>query len=172
MTRLQSLYPGILVLPLSVSLALAQHTHPSPPKSHAPAAPAAPAMPAADSAAIIATVERFHALLEAGDTLAVARMLAPDMTVLESGSLESRADYLSHHLHADAAFAKAVKGVRRITMVASRGDVAWTIALSTNKGTFRARSVNSRGVELMVLTRSESGWLINAIHWSSARGDG
>ena len=128
--------------------------------------PAKPAT-APDSAAIVATVERFHAMLEAADTLGVARLLTPDLTVLESGSLETRAEYLAHHLHSDAAFAKAISGARRVVSLTQRGDVAWTIAESNVKGTFRNRPVDSRGVELMVLTRTDAGWMISAIHWSS-----
>ncbi len=120
-----------------------------------------------DSAAIVATVNRFHEMLETADTLGAARLLTPDLTVLESGSLETRAEYLAHHLHSDAAFAKAIPGGRRVVSVEQRGDVAWTIAESNAKGTFRDRPVDSRGVELMVLTRTDAGWMISAIHWSS-----
>lgn len=124
---------------------------------------------AADSAAIVATVERFHSLLVAGDSASVARLLAPDLTVLESGGIENRAEYLGHHLGADMEFAKAVRADRRVIAVRRQGNVAWLVASSSAQGTFRDRPVDSRGAELIVLSRLGSGWLIRAIHWSSQR---
>jgi ketosteroid isomerase-like protein len=114
-------------------------------------------------------VERFHALLARGDSAAAVQLLAPDLTVLESGGVETRAQYLGHHLGADMAFAGAVPSERRVVAFFQEGDVAWTAATSTSRGEFRERKVDSRGAELMVLTRSGAGWLIRAIHWSSRR---
>jgi hypothetical protein len=48
-----------------------------------------------------------------------------------------------------------------------RGDVAWTSAVSTTRGTYRGKAVSSTGAESMVLTRGAEGWTISAIHWSS-----
>jgi ketosteroid isomerase-like protein len=132
-------------------------------------AQAAPAKGATDSVAVVATVERFHALLARGDSAAAVQLLAPDLTVLESGGVETRAQYLGHHLGADMAFARAVPSERRVVAFFQEGDVAWTAATSTSRGEFRERKVDSRGAELMVLTRSGAGWLIRAIHWSSRR---
>ena len=134
------------------------------------AAPAAPATVRAsqdDSAAVAATVLRYHAALEAGDSLAALALLTDDAIVLESGGVESRAEYRSHHLASDIAFARAVKGVRSSVRVVVRGDAAWASSTSTTQGRYRDRAVNSLGAELMVLTRTADGWRIAAIHWSS-----
>jgi uncharacterized protein (TIGR02246 family) len=122
---------------------------------------------AADSAAVAAVVERFHRALAAGDSARALSLLAPDAVVLESGGVESRAEYRSHHLPADIEFARAVPGQRGPVRVRVRGDVAWATSTSTTQGEFRGRAVNSAGAELMVLTRSPGGWRIAAIHWSS-----
>jgi ketosteroid isomerase-like protein len=122
-----------------------------------------------DSAAVIAVVERFHAALRAGDSVTVVAQLAPDVVVLESGDIETRAAYLAHHLPADIEFAKAVTSQRDPALVQIRGDVAWTSSTAKTRGTFRGREVNSVGAELMVLTRTPDGWKISAIHWSSHR---
>jgi ketosteroid isomerase-like protein len=124
---------------------------------------------AADSAAVIATVERFHALLARADSAAAVRLLAPDLTVLESGDVESRSEYLAHHLGADMAFAKAVASDRKLVGFGQEGNVAWTTTATVSRGQFRDRKIDSRGAELIVLTRSGSGWIIRSIHWSSRR---
>lgn len=120
-----------------------------------------------DSAAVVAVVDRFHAALAEGDTAAVQGLLTADALVLESGGLEDREEYFSHHLPADMEFAAAVERERRPVRVEIRGDVAWAMATSTATGSFRERAVDSDGAELMVLTRAGGDWRIAAIHWSS-----
>jgi ketosteroid isomerase-like protein len=115
------------------------------------------------------TVERFHQALARGDGAAALALLAPNATILESGNLETVAEYRANHLPADIEFARAVKEGRTPTLVTIRGDVAWAVATSVTQGTFHGRPINSAGAELMVLTRSPSGWRIVAIHWSSHR---
>jgi ketosteroid isomerase-like protein len=120
-----------------------------------------------DSADVATVVERYHRALAAGDSLAALALLADDAVILESGGVESRQEYRSHHLADDIAFARAVKGTRSAVHVAVEGNVAWTTATSTTRGKYRGRAVNSAGAELMVLTRTPGGWKIRAIHWSS-----
>jgi ketosteroid isomerase-like protein len=122
-----------------------------------------------DSALIVAVVEKFHSALAASDSAAVKSLLANDVVVLESGELENRAEYLAHHMGADMEFARTVKSERKVVSVTRNGDSAWLVAKSTTVGTFKGRAINSQGAELMVLTKSGSGWKIRAIHWSSAR---
>ena len=122
-----------------------------------------------DSTAAVAVVERFHTLLATGDSVAAVQLLSPDLVVLESGGVETRAEYLGHHLGADMQFAMAVPSERGIVGFHQEGDVVWVAGTSTSRGTFRDRKIDSRGAELVVLTRSGSGWLIRAIHWSSRR---
>ncbi len=121
----------------------------------------------ADSAAVVSVVERYHRALESADSVGALALLAGDAVILESGGIETREEYRSHHLPADIAFARAVKGVRSPIRVVVRGDVAWATSTTTTQGDFRGRPVNSAGAELMVLTRTTDGWKINAIHWSS-----
>lgn len=120
-----------------------------------------------DSAAVLATVSQFHAALAAGDSLAALALLTDDAIVLESGSVETRAEYRSHHLASDVAFARAVTTERLPLQVTVRGGVAWVSLTSTTKGEYRERPVDSAGAELVVLTRADDGWKIAAVHWSS-----
>ena len=122
-----------------------------------------------DSDAVAEVVSHFHAALEAGDSIAALALLSDDITVLEAGSIESRAEYRAHHLPADIEFARAIKSQRGETSVHIKGDVAWTITSTTTNGTFRERTIDSVGAELMVLVRTHAGWRIAAIHWSSRR---
>lgn len=120
-----------------------------------------------DSAAVVEVVERYHAALAAGDTATAMSLLAPDAVVLESGGIETREEYRSHHLPADMAFARAVPRERGPIRVRINGNSAWAASTSTSRGTFREREIDSQGAELMVLRRTEAGWRIEAIHWSS-----
>ena len=120
-----------------------------------------------DSAAVAATVERFHAAVVAGDSTLALSLLALEAVVLESGGIETREEFRAHHLPADIAFAQAVKTEHGPMHVFVRGDVAWVSSTSTTTGEYRGRPVNSAGAELVVLARVGQEWKISAIHWSS-----
>lgn len=120
-----------------------------------------------DSAAVVAVVDAFHAALQQADTATVRRLLSEDVVVQEGGGVEDRAEYFSHHLSADMAFAGAVQAERGVVSVEVRGDVAWVASTSRRTGTFRDREMDLQGAELMVLIRDADGWRISAIHWSS-----
>lgn len=147
-------FPALLVL-----LALAPAARPLSAQQADPAA--------ADSVAVAEAVARYHAALAAGDSTAALALLAPEAVVLESGGMETRAEYRSHHLPGDIAFAQAVRAERSPVQVTLRGDVAWAVSTSATKGEYRGRTIDSTGAELMVLVRTPEGWRIAAIHWSS-----
>jgi ketosteroid isomerase-like protein len=114
-------------------------------------------------------VERFHAALAAGDTTATAALLDTGAVILESGDLETRAEYLAHHLSADIEFARSVHSVRQLRRAEEHDGTAWVVSTSRATGQFEGRAVDSDGAELIVLARSADGWRIVAIHWSSHR---
>ncbi len=124
---------------------------------------------AGDSAALGRVATRFHRILSAGDTTGISSLLAPDLRVIEGGTVENRHQYISGHLSEDIAFAKAVKEERAPFTYTCDGNVAWLVSTSTSTGTFSGREINSAGAELLILSRSRKGWQIRAIHWSSAR---
>ena len=117
----------------------------------------------------IATAERFHQALSRGDSATAARLLAADAVILESGDRETRAEYLAAHLGDDIEFAKAVMSARTVTDTHRQGDVVWLAATTIAKGKFHDREVNSRGAELVVMSKTGTTWKIRAIHWSSHR---
>lgn len=114
-----------------------------------------------------AVADAFHAALAAGDAARAEAQLAPDAIVLESGFVEARAEYLSHHLAADIAFAREVKQLRSDVRVIVEGDVAWLSAKTRTTGAYQGRTIDAEGAELIVLARGDAGWRIRAIHWSS-----
>ena len=120
-----------------------------------------------DSTAVAEAVHEYHVALQTGDTAAVLALLADDVFVAESGGMETRDEYVSHHLPGDMAFAAGIARTSEFTTVKVEGDVAWTMSTSRTEGMFRDREINSRGAELMVLRREGAGWRITAIHWSS-----
>lgn len=128
-------------------------------------------MPAApsDSAQVASLVSDFHAALENGDSTKALSLLASDVTILESGSVETLADYRAHHLPSDIAFARAIKAQRAPRAITVTGDVAYSVATSTTKGTYKDKPVDTAGAELIVARRIDGAWKIAAIHWSSRR---
>ena len=122
---------------------------------------------AADSAAVAKAVKNFHTALSTGDSVTALSLLAEDAVILESGEVESRSVYRSHHLPEDIKFAKSVAAKRGPLHIHVEGSSAWTAAASTNQGEFNGRAINSTGAESMVLTNRGGKWLIRSIHWSS-----
>lgn len=120
-----------------------------------------------DSAAVAGVISKYHEALAAGDSVAALALLAADAVILESGAVETRAEYRSHHLPGDISFAKAIKSQRGPVLVRVHGNVAWASSTSSTQGEMNGRTINSVGAELMVLVRSAQGWKISAIHWSS-----
>lgn len=126
---------------------------------------AAPARPAA------AVVDSFHAALRRGDTKGALGALADNALIFESGGAErSKAEYASHHVGADAAFARAVPGERTRRTGEAAGNVAWIATEGRTKGSYKGRSIDEVTTETVVLHRAGKVWKIVHIHWSSAKG--
>jgi ketosteroid isomerase-like protein len=113
-------------------------------------------------------VQHFHAALTKGDSVAAIAVLSNDVLVLESGVTQTRAEYLGHHLGADMNASKNSKGERTVVQVTVVGTAAYTVSNTFTPGT-TANPAGSDMVELMVLSKTTTGWEIRAIHWSSRR---
>lgn len=120
-----------------------------------------------DSADAARAVHAFHQALRSGDSTAALSLLADDVVILETGGVETKAQYRSGHLAGDMRFAAAIESQRGPVRVTVRGDVAWATSTSITQGEYNGRAINSAGAELMVLSRTAQGWKITAIHWSS-----
>lgn len=123
--------------------------------------------PDTEAAAVQAVVRSFHDALRRGDAQAAQALLAADAVVLEGGHMETREEYLKHHLQADIEFARAVPSKVTRSEATVSGATAWVRSATSSQGQFRNRAVRLSGVELVVLTRTTTGWEIRAVHWSS-----
>ncbi|CAM3216775.1 DUF4440 domain-containing protein [Sphingomonas antarctica] len=115
-----------------------------------------------------AVVEAFHRSLKVGNIEAASALLASNALIYESGEVEhSKAEYASHHLPADAAFAKVT--TRKVTRQSGNADadMAWIATESRTTGSYKGRAIDSASTETMVLRRDGNAWKIVHIHWSS-----
>ena len=128
-----------------------------------PACTPAPAPPR--EADVTAVVEAFYGGVTAGDTAAVMQLIAPDAVFVESGKIETRAEYEANHLPADIDFERQVKAQRGPLRVTFDGrDTAWVISRAEYDEGNPEKYINT---QLMVLTRDTGEWRIRTISWST-----
>jgi ketosteroid isomerase-like protein len=127
------------------------------------------AAPPASEQEIVAPLAAFYGAMKTGDKAAAMNPLAADAVFIESGKLETRAEYEANHLPADIEFESQVTGTRSPWRVTSHGDAAWVIATTEYDGTFDGSPVNFVSAQLAVLARENGAWQIRSIHWSSRR---
>ncbi len=124
---------------------------------------------AADSQLIeIQTVaESFHDALAAKDQQSALALLSSDVLIVESGHVETREEYLAHHLAADMEFSSSITSERKIIRTTVEGNTAWIVSSSLATGNYKDHEINSKGAELLVLKQQNGEWKIEAIHWST-----
>jgi ketosteroid isomerase-like protein len=118
---------------------------------------------------VTSTLESFYSAMKAGDATKAMTFIAPDAVFVESGRLETRAEYEKNHLPNDIAFERQVTGKRGQWQVKMEADTAWAIATTDFDGTFDGSPVSFISAQLAVLTRQDGRWLIRSVHWSSRR---
>ena len=123
--------------------------------------------PEAPEAGATAALDAFYAAIKRGDATAAMTHVGPDAVFLESGGLETRAEYEKNHLPLDIGFERQVTGRRGPVKVTVHGDTAWIIITTAYDGTFEGNPVKFTSAQLAVLARTEGRWLIRSIHWSS-----
>lgn len=121
---------------------------------------------AQQEAAVREVGRAFHAALTAGDSTAALALLHPDVVIFEGG-WESLEDYRKGHLRADMRASQALKQETVRDVITISGDLAVVLREYNTTGTMGERTVDSIGVETMVLVRSGSAWKIRHVHWSS-----
>ena len=120
-----------------------------------------------ESAAQIA--DRFADALAAGDQAAVRALLLPNVLIFESGGAETSADeYAGHHLPADIAFMATMKRTVLSRQSGGNGDTRWVATRSRLQGRYKDRDIDLDSTESLVLQRTDSGWRIAHVHWSSS----
>ena len=112
-----------------------------------------------------AVVDTFYGAITAGDEAAAMKLIAPDAVFVESGKIETRAEYEANHLPADIEFERNVKAMRGPLRVTFDGrDTAWVISTAEYDEGNPEKYINT---QLMVLTRDTGDWRIRTISWSS-----
>src|SRR4030095_3897458 len=113
-----------------------------------------------------AILDKFYGAIKAGDNKAVMQLIAPDAVFVESGKIETRAEYEANHLPADIEFESQTKGTRgpsKVTFDGS-GNTAWVISRAEYDEGNPEKYINT---QLMVLTRDNGEGRIRSISWST-----
>jgi ketosteroid isomerase-like protein len=130
-----------------------------------PACSPAPAPAPPSEADVKAVVDAFYGGITAGDTNAVMHLIAPDAVFVESGKIETRAEYEANHLPADIDFESKVKAMRGPLRVTFDGrETAWVISTAEYDEGNPEKYINT---QLMILTHDTGDWRIRSISWSS-----
>lgn len=116
------------------------------------------------------TLAAFYAAMAAGDKAKATELLAPDITIYESGYVErSRAEYAGHHLPEDITFAKI--STRTVLQQSQRidGNLAVIWAETETKAKVKGKDVQIFGTETVLLQKNGEDWQIVHVHWSSRK---
>lgn len=112
----------------------------------------------------------FYSALASGDKAKATELLAPDVTIYESGYVErSRADYAGHHLPGDMVFAKT--STRTVLRQSQRidGNLAVIWAETETKAKVKGKDTKIFGTETALLQKIGEDWQIVHVHWSSRK---
>ncbi|MFZ6876113.1 nuclear transport factor 2 family protein [Undibacterium sp. Di27W] len=112
----------------------------------------------------------FYAAMAAGDKAKATELLAPDITIYESGYVErSRAEYAGHHLPEDITFAKT--STRTVLQQSQRidGNLAVIWAETETKAKVKGKDLQIFGTETALLQKNGEDWQIVHVHWSSRK---
>lgn len=116
----------------------------------------------------VRVVDAFSAAIKAVKLDEAEKLLDPQVLILESGSSErSRDEYMQSHAIADAAFLQTAKQQLRYRQAQVEGNIAWVATESTLDKVENGNPVLLLSTETMLLRKSDAGWKIVHIHWSS-----
>ena len=122
----------------------------------------------ADSLSLQTSIEAFKAGLKSGDKDVVASFLDENVLIFEHGHVErSKQEYLGGHFNSDAAFLGATSTEIVKISTTENGELGRHFAETRTRGEFRGSQVDSAGTETLLLKKSDTGWKIYHIHWSS-----
>lgn len=126
-------------------------------------APASAQLHPEDSVAVVEAVARFHAALEAGDTLVLRGLLAPGAVVIKRGEVTP---LKGEGLQAEIRWARAItRGPARIS-ARVMGWGAYVYSAARVEARANPGLIHGTEVESVVLSRLGRGWFIELIHSS------
>ena len=104
-----------------------------------------------------------------GDINSLRSIVAPDVLIFESGSVESSlSEYEGHHMPADMAFMKAMRREVISQKVIDSGDSATVVTRSRVQGLYKGQEVDMNSTETLVMRNVNGQWKVVHIHWSSS----
>jgi len=104
-----------------------------------------------------------------GDINSLRAVVAPDVVIFESGSIESSlTEYEGHHMPADMAFMKAMRREVISQQVIDSGDSATVVTRSRVHGIYKDKEVDLNSTETLVMRKLDGQWKVVHIHWSSS----
>ncbi|MDF2179882.1 nuclear transport factor 2 family protein [Aliiglaciecola sp. CAU 1673] len=113
-------------------------------------------------------VQAFHQALTTGNAEQAKTLLADDVVIYEGGGIErSAAEYAAHHMQADMKYLAAVHSQPLEHHVQVNQDSAYSLSVSHVTGQYKDKEVDYKGMETMVLVKTDAGWKIKHIHWSN-----
>lgn len=121
-----------------------------------------------DETDIVRTLQDFQSAIIENDSEKAAQFLLNEVQILESGNIETKEEYLSHHFHSDGRFLSAMDREIISQKVNTDGETAWVTTKSHLHGTYNERELSLNSLELAVLTKTGGNWKISALHWSSS----
>ena len=124
-------------------------------------------MHAAGDEEVLAVLDNFQSAIINNNQEKASELLTDDARILESGGIETKEEYLSHHFHSDGKFLSAMAREVKTQKVESNEKTAWVSTLSHMHGTYNDQNISINSAELAVLVKTDNGWKISSVHWSS-----
>jgi len=116
---------------------------------------------------VLQVLKNFRSAIINNNRDRASELLTDDARILESGSLETKEEYLSHHFAADGKFLKAMERKVVSQKISNTNNSAWISTVSHMEGTYNEHSIKIDSAELVVFIKKNGNWKISAIHWSS-----
>ncbi len=118
----------------------------------------------------VKVVDAFSAAIKSVKLAEAEKLLDPQVLILESGGSErSRDEYMRAHAIEDAAFMQTAKQELRYRQAQADGNMAWVATESVLEAVENGKHVRLLSTETMLLKKTDAGWKIVHIHWSSRR---
>lgn len=122
-----------------------------------------PQAPMSDPASV---ADAFHAALKSDDTGAVARLLAGDVVILESGHAQhSRQEYMDGHMKSDMSFLPGITREVQGREASQSENLAWVITHSRMHGDYKGQAIDMNSREMLVMKHNGDAWKISLVHW-------